>query len=178
MLKLTAKLSKGCLAALLALALGAGEALADVAVDAANFPDGNFRQWVKENAAKGGDVLTDAQIASVEEMDLSYGEMASLKGLERFTALKALTCLSNSLKTLDLPAGGLGAWRRARARARPVPSCPSAGSRSSRQASLAAEGARPWASRHRGQARRGHPPLPRWQHRSFWQRRYGALGSC
>ena len=106
MLKLTAKLSKGCLAALLALALGAGEALADVAVDAANFPDGNFRQWVKENAAKGGDVLTDAQIASVEEMDLSYGEMASLKGLERFTALKALTCLSNSLKTLDLPAGG------------------------------------------------------------------------
>ena len=71
MLKLTAKLSKACLAALLALALGAGEALADVAVDAANFPDSHFRQWVKENAAQGGDVLTDAQIAQVEEMDVS-----------------------------------------------------------------------------------------------------------
>ena len=105
MLKLTAKLSKACLAALLALALGAGEALADVAVDATNFPDSHFRQWVKENAAQGGDVLTDAQIAQVEEMDVSYGEIASLKGLERFTALKALICFSNCLKTLDLPAG-------------------------------------------------------------------------
>ncbi len=50
MLKFSKKLSKGCLAVLFALALGAGEALADVPADAAHFQDGKFRQRVKENA--------------------------------------------------------------------------------------------------------------------------------
>ncbi len=86
---------------LLACVSAAGEARADVAVDAANFPDARFRSWVKENVAGGRDVLTGAQIAAVEEMDVSYGEIADLKGLERFTALKVLVCWSNSLTALD-----------------------------------------------------------------------------
>ena len=98
--------SKKLFAALLACALlllaGAPGAWADVKIDAANFPDENFRRWVKEKTAGGGDVLTDAQIAAVEEMDLSFSEISSLKGVERFTALKDLTCWSNGLTELDL----------------------------------------------------------------------------
>ena len=72
--------------ALLLLAGVSSGAWADVKIDAANFPDENFRRWVKEKTAGGGDVLTDAQIAAVEEMDLSFSEISSLKGVERFTA--------------------------------------------------------------------------------------------
>ena len=99
-------------AALLACALCAGlapggalvpeRAWADEKIDAANFPDENFRQWVKENVAGGKDVLTDAQIAAVEEMDLDSRGISSLKGLERFTALKTLNCSWNELTELDL----------------------------------------------------------------------------
>ena len=86
---------------LLACVLAAGEALADVGVDAVHFPDAHFRNWVKENVAGGRDVLTGPQIAAVEEMDVSYSEIADLKGLEHFTALKVLVCWSNSLTALD-----------------------------------------------------------------------------
>ncbi len=89
-------------ALLLAFALCTGTGWADVKIDAANFPDDNFRAWVKENAAAGGDVLTDAQIAFREEMDISFCEIANLKGIEHFSALTELICWSNSLKKLDL----------------------------------------------------------------------------
>ena len=104
--------SKKLFAALLACALCAGGAWAparvwaDVKIDAANFPDENFRNWVKEEAAGGKDVLTDAQRAAVEEMDLGFSEIASLKGVEHFTALKDLTCWSNELSELDLSGNG------------------------------------------------------------------------
>ena len=94
--------SKKFLSALLALALCAGTAWADVKIDAENFPDERFRQWVKEELAGGKDILTDAQRAAVEEMDLGFSEIASLKGLEHFTALKELVCSGNGLTKLDL----------------------------------------------------------------------------
>ena len=89
-------------AAMLAIVLCAGVAAADVKIDKASFPDDNFRNWVKENAAEGGDVLKDAQAAAVSEMDVSFGEISDLKGIEHFTALTELTCWSNSLTKLDL----------------------------------------------------------------------------
>ena len=89
--------------ALAAPALAPARAWADVKIDAENFPDENFRNWVKENAAGGGDVLKDKQIAAAEEMDLSgVGGISSLKGLEHFTALNRLNCSGNKLKELDL----------------------------------------------------------------------------
>ena len=84
------------------VALAPVRAWADVKINATNFPDENFRRWVKENAAGGKNILTDAQIAVVEEMDLSFGEISSLKGIERFTALKDLACWSNNLAELDM----------------------------------------------------------------------------
>ncbi|MBO4368504.1 MAG: hypothetical protein J5803_00150 [Desulfovibrio sp.] len=75
---------------------------ADVTLNAANFPDEHFRNWLKENVAQGKNILTKAQIASVEEMDISYSEISDLKGLEYFTALTGLICFSNNLKSLDV----------------------------------------------------------------------------
>ena len=106
------RVSKKFFAALLALALCAigTVAWADVKIDAANFPDEKFRQWLKENAAGGGDVLTDAQIAAAKEVDVSetsgVGGISSLKGLEHFTALNRLDCSGNKLKELDVSKNG------------------------------------------------------------------------
>ena len=88
--------------ALLACALAASEAWADVKIDEANFPDAAFRQWLKTKVANGGDVLTDAQIAATEELEPVAEEIASLQGLEHFTALKRLRCAGNSLQALDI----------------------------------------------------------------------------
>ena len=63
--------------AMLACALAASEAWADVKIDEANFPDAAFRQWVKKNVANGGDVLTDKQIASAEKLELNGEDIAS-----------------------------------------------------------------------------------------------------
>ncbi|MBO4313245.1 MAG: hypothetical protein J5838_03030 [Desulfovibrio sp.] len=88
--------------ALLACALAAGEAWADVKIDEANFPDAAFRQWVKKNVANGGDVLTDRQIAAAERLELVGQDIASFKGLEHFAALQVLFCSGNSLTALDI----------------------------------------------------------------------------
>ncbi len=88
--------------AVLACALAAGEAWADVKIDEANFPDASFRQWVKEKVANGGDVLTDKQIAATEKIELVDGDIASFKGLEHFAALKVFRCSATSLPALDV----------------------------------------------------------------------------
>ena len=66
--------------ALLACALAASEAWADVKIDEANFPDATFRQWLKTKVANGGDVLTDAQIAATEELEPVAEEISQPAG--------------------------------------------------------------------------------------------------
>ena len=96
-------------AALLACALGAfmpggafmpARVWADVKIDARNFPDENFRQWVKENVAEGGDTLTD--IETIEKLSIGPEGISSLKGIEFFTALWRLQITGNNIATLDL----------------------------------------------------------------------------
>ena len=90
-------------AALLACALGAfmpGGVWADVKIDARNFPDENFRQWVKENVAEGGDTLTD--IETIEKLSIGPEGISSLKGIEFFTALWRLQITGNNIAMLDL----------------------------------------------------------------------------
>ncbi|MCR5815187.1 MAG: hypothetical protein K6G15_11960 [Desulfovibrio sp.] len=92
----------GFLTLFLVCVLLAGQARADLPLDARHFPDQHFRNWLTENVAQGKSVLTTAQIAALESMDISFGEIADLKGLEHFTALKELICFSNTLTVLDL----------------------------------------------------------------------------
>ena len=75
-----------------------------VTINAANFPDDNFRSYVSDNFDANGDgVLSASEIANAVSMyyccDL---DILSLKGIEYFTALEKLDCSSNSLTALDL----------------------------------------------------------------------------
>ena len=75
---------------------------ADVEVNATNFPDANFRNWVLNNIdGANDDVLTDAEIAKVSFIYCHEKSISSLKGIEFFTALTTLFC-SNQLTSLDV----------------------------------------------------------------------------
>ncbi|MBR6962294.1 MAG: leucine-rich repeat protein [Prevotella sp.] len=73
-----------------------------IAVDATNFPDENFRNWVlAQNFGQDG-VLTEEEIAEVKEIEVFNKDIADLKGIEYFTALTELDCYKNQLTALDM----------------------------------------------------------------------------
>ena len=71
-------------------------------INATNFPDENFRNWILMQYNGKDGILTDLEIASVTYMDVSEKSISNLKGIEFFTALKELYCYSNQLTTLDV----------------------------------------------------------------------------
>ena len=75
-----------------------------ITIDATNFPDENFRSVVAgtsiDKDANG--YLSDAEIAAVTKLYVSEKNIASLKGIEFFTALTDLYCYSNKLTSLDV----------------------------------------------------------------------------
>ncbi len=74
-----------------------------IAINATNFPDENFRNWLLERHYGEDGYLTDAEIANVKSIFVPSKNIASLKGIEYFTAMTVLTCSgSNQLTTLDL----------------------------------------------------------------------------
>lgn len=74
----------------------------DIPINETTFPDENFRNWVLAQDYGQGGVLTEAEIAGVTEIDVSEKNIASLKGVEYFTALWSLYCQNNQLTSLDL----------------------------------------------------------------------------
>ena len=99
----------------LALTLLPGMALAagDVEINVKNFPDANFQKYIKDvlDTNKDGS-LSEAEIAKVTELTFEYPDspgvkmsnIASLKGIEYFTALTTLDCSEQKLTTLDVSA--------------------------------------------------------------------------
>ena len=75
---------------------------ADVAIDAANFPDASFRTFVRQYDTDGNGSLSDMEIAAVTAIDCSNQGILSLQGIEYFTALTELDCSLNSLTVLDI----------------------------------------------------------------------------
>lgn len=74
-----------------------------VAINETNFPDKNFRAYVKKDCDKDGNgVLSDKEIKAVENISVIYKEISSLEGIEYFTALTKLNCTSNHLTSLDV----------------------------------------------------------------------------
>ena len=73
-----------------------------VAIDATNFPDENFRNWLLAQDYGADGKLTSAEIAGVEEIDVQEKEIADLTGIAYFTNLIALNCSLNQLTTLDV----------------------------------------------------------------------------
>ena len=75
---------------------------AGVAIDNTNFPDANFRTFVKNFDTNKDDSLSDTEIAAVEEIDCYDKGISNLKGIEYFTALRSLNCGYNQLTALDV----------------------------------------------------------------------------
>ena len=74
-----------------------------VAIDATNFPDENFRTYVKENIdTTPDDILSKDEREQVTRIDVLYKEISDLTGVEYFTALQELNCYGNQLKKLDV----------------------------------------------------------------------------
>ena len=87
--------------------LGILPAMADVVFDETNFPDANFRQYLKDNfSSKGftteGVTITTANLNSITSINCSSKSIASLKGIEYFTALTSLDCSYNQLTELNM----------------------------------------------------------------------------
>ena len=78
--------------------------IADVAVtlDAYNFPDPAFCSCLSEFDTDDDGELSAEEIAAVTEIDVADMDIASLKGVEFFTALTTLNCSGNALTELDL----------------------------------------------------------------------------
>ena len=84
------------------LPLPAAEAAGGVTVDAAHFPDDNFRAYVAEHLdADGNGILSDGERA-VKLLNVSDLGIRSLRGVEYFPALEFLACSGNQLTTLDI----------------------------------------------------------------------------
>ena len=75
---------------------------AGVAIDDTNFPDADFRTFVKNFDTNKDDSLSDTEIAAVKVINYPHIGITNLKGIEYFTALKILNCESNRLTTLDV----------------------------------------------------------------------------
>ncbi len=74
----------------------------DVEVSETNFPDANFRNWIKSQYYGSDGVLTAEEIASVKTMNIYDKYIESLQGIEFFTALTNLQCQRNRLTALDV----------------------------------------------------------------------------
>ena len=67
-----------------------------------NFPDPNFRNYIKTYKAGGSDVLTVEEQRKVETIEVEGKNISRLEGIEAFPNLKVLNCGNNSIQKLDL----------------------------------------------------------------------------
>ena len=75
---------------------------AGVAIDNTNFPDADFRTFVKNFDTNKDDSLSDTEIAAVKVINCSHIGITNLKGIEYFTSLEELYCSANQLTALDV----------------------------------------------------------------------------
>ncbi len=73
-----------------------------VLVNEKSFPDANFRAYIFGKSFGTDGILTAAEIATIKDIIVKKQNIASLKGIEYFTALKTLNCGENLLETLDI----------------------------------------------------------------------------
>ena len=67
-----------------------------------NFPNYEFRQYLKANIDKDGDgYLNDTEL-NIKKLDVSGQYIANLKGIEFFPNLEKLYCYNNKLTSLDM----------------------------------------------------------------------------
>ena len=81
-----------------------GDAVAEgeVAINEANFPDENFRNYVKEFDTDGNGILSVPEIAAVTKISLYEENIADLEGIKNFPNLRSLWCRFENLQELEL----------------------------------------------------------------------------
>ena len=78
-------------------------AAGDVAINDTNFPDANFRQYVKNEFDKNDDdILSADEIAEATIIGMYDESITSIEGIEHFTALESLRLMTPNLTTLDV----------------------------------------------------------------------------
>ena len=82
---------------IIALLTMASGAKADVTIDAENFPDAAFRNYLLAQSYGKDGMLTDAEIAAVTTLSLQNQGIINFRGIEHFTALKELRCYRNKV---------------------------------------------------------------------------------
>lgn len=73
----------------------------DIAIDATNFPDDNFRNWILGQDYGADGMLTPTEIAGITIIKIIDKNIADLTGIVHFTALKSLDCAGNQLTSLS-----------------------------------------------------------------------------
>ena len=84
------------------LCYGALATQAQVAIDETNFPDANFRECVERYDTDKDGFFSSAELEAVKYIGCAASNIASLKGIEYFTALESLWCQVNNLTSLDV----------------------------------------------------------------------------
>ena len=82
--------------------LASAQTVSGVKINETTFPDSNFRNWVLSQDYGADGVLTDEELKDVTSLDIRRLEIRDLRGIEYFTALKYLNCMTNKLTALDL----------------------------------------------------------------------------
>ena len=84
-----------------------------IEINETNFPDDTFRSIISRDFdSDHNDLLSDEEIAAATIMYVSYDDIASLQGIEYFTALQQLDCRDNQLTSLDLSHNTSLTWLR------------------------------------------------------------------
>ena len=78
--------------------------LADVEINATNFPDTVFRTYISDNFDNNptDGKLSELEINAVTEINVYEKGIADLKGIEHFTTITYLNCSKNKLASLDV----------------------------------------------------------------------------
>lgn len=74
----------------------------DVAINETNFPDDDFREYIKKEFDTSKDnFLSDGEIGAVQDISVTGQSITSIKGIEHFTALETLF-VGSPITTLDV----------------------------------------------------------------------------
>ena len=74
----------------------------DIEINATNFPDANFRNYLLSQSYGMNGIITDVEIIGITSISVENRNIQNLKGIEYFTELTQLYCSYNQLTSLDL----------------------------------------------------------------------------
>ncbi len=73
-------------------------------ISEANFPDANFRAYLRSQTYGTDGVITTSEIDGITNIDVHEKGIKTLKGIEHLTELKHLYCYNNQITSIDVSA--------------------------------------------------------------------------